>query len=38
MWWIAAFLFLILALDVIVKSRGALAKPPHPTAPKSLEQ
>ena len=26
MWWIAALLFLILALDVIVKSTGASAK------------
>jgi hypothetical protein len=29
MWWIAALLFLTLALDVIVKSTGASAKNRH---------
>lgn len=28
MWWIAALLFVFLALDVVVKSTGASAKPP----------
>jgi hypothetical protein len=37
MWWIAALLFLFLALDVIVKSNGAFKTAP-PLAPKSLEQ
>ena len=31
MWWIAALLFVFLALDVVVKSTGASAKPPSPT-------
>ena len=30
LWWIAALLLLILALDVIVKSTGASPKPPSP--------
>jgi len=35
MWWIAALLLVFLALDVVVKSTGASAKPPSPPASKS---
>jgi hypothetical protein len=38
MLWFVALLFLLLALDVIVKSTGASATPLSPPAPKSLQQ